>query len=224
MDKQKKKEYDAKYFAKNRDKRNQQRRDYYKANKEVETKKRKENYSKNKDMYNQSRREAYKDTNSSKYKTSKLSTWKKNGIKILDNTFDDFNSKTHCELCNKEFCEVGGKCKHNKKCLDHCHLTGYSRFTCCYTCNNYLKAIDNKRMILMLDIHRNYLTRNTYNEIQDFFEEEEEKFKCSFCSVDMTDMLDDSDKEDMKLYPYSNLTCYDCYLEEFCDENGICEM
>ena len=157
--KQKKKEYDAEYWAKNREKRNQQKRDYYKANKEVENLKRRAGWTKNKEKYNKTRRECYKDTNSSKYKNSRLLTWKRSGIKILDNTFDDYNSKTHCELCNKEFCEVGGKSKHNKKCLDHCHLTGYSRFTCCYTCNNKLKAIDSRRMILMLDIHRHYINK-----------------------------------------------------------------
>ena len=154
--KAKRKEYDAKYWAKNREKRSQQKKDYYNNNPQIVLEQRKISYRKNKEKYNENRREEYKDTNGSKYKNSKLLSWKRMGIIILNNTFEDFNSKTNCDLCNKEFCEVGGKSKHNKKCLDHCHLTGYSRFTCCYTCNNYLKKIDSKRMILMLDIHRNY--------------------------------------------------------------------
>ena len=48
-------------------------------------------------------------------------------------------------------------------------------------------------------------------------EEEEPKFKCSVCSVDMTDDLDEHDKNNMEVDSYCNLVCHDCYLKEHCD-------
>lgn len=110
-------------------------------------------YEKNKERYNETRRTVYKELGD-KYKKSRLNTWKKSGIIINKNTYDDFLNTTHCNLCNIVFCDVGGKTKTNKKCLDHDHLTGHVRCICCYKCNNYLKKYDYQRLKLMSEIHR----------------------------------------------------------------------
>ena len=71
----------------------------------------------------------------------------------------------------------------------------------------------------------NYNNVEMWNEIQYLFEveedsdeEEEPKFKCSVCSVDMTDDLDEHDKNNMEVDFYCNLVCYNCKVKEYDDE------
>ncbi len=148
-----KKIYDKNYYEKNKLKRQEQKKKYRQDNYEEQKRKNTERYKLNKEKYNKTRRDKYKMLEDT-YKKSKLSDWKRKGIIIEENSFKKFFNTKKCELCDIEFCEVGGKTKKNKKCLDHDHLTGHIRVVCCVTCNNYLKKYDNLRLKLMLELHR----------------------------------------------------------------------
>ncbi len=141
----------------------QKRREYNKRYREKQKLKDKDldkkYYEKTKDLhrhYYEKNKKAFSDKNTTQYKTRTIGRWKTNNIKINENTFEYYNNAENCELCYKKFSIIGAKGAKgsNKKCLDHCHLTGYPRFICCNTCNNYLRIIDKNRILLMLEIHR----------------------------------------------------------------------
>jgi hypothetical protein len=147
-----KKEYDRQYSLMTRER----RKEIYALNKDYKKQQQKDWVNNNPDKldkFNETRRTKYKNKGE-KFKQSKIWTWKRAGIILNDDTYEKFYNTTHCELCNKEFCEIGGKTKHNKGCLDHDHLTGHVRCICCFTCNNYLKSFDNKRFKINLELHR----------------------------------------------------------------------
>ena len=75
--------------------------------------------------------------------------WRQNGLKgDIHKIHDIFMNTNECYYCNKTF--TGG----DKKSMEHDHLSGYYRCTCCHKCNMYMKRIDTLRLKLMLDIHR----------------------------------------------------------------------
>ena len=84
----------------------------------------------------------------------KIYDWKRKGMKIYDENiiYQRYINTQNCELCNK-IMTTGNKAK-DRKCLDHDHISGYVRFVCCNTCNNYLEKVDNRRMKLHLELHR----------------------------------------------------------------------
>lgn len=53
----------------------------------------------------------------------------------------------NCNLCDISFDE-------KRKCVDHCHHSGYVRFIVCNKCNCNLGVIDNNRMKLHLELYR----------------------------------------------------------------------
>tara|TARA_R110000737_G_C14463009_1_gene465315 strand:+ start:114 stop:827 length:714 start_codon:yes stop_codon:yes gene_type:complete len=73
-----------------------------------------------------------------------------------DYYFNTFIPSTHCELCHVELNQDG--IEKTKKCLEHDHMSGYIRSICCRTCNQgQVRIFDQKRMILMVEIHRYHL-------------------------------------------------------------------
>lgn len=118
-------------------------------------KKNRERYHKNKEKYNKPRYDSYR-SGGSYYKYGIITGWKRSGIKCYDTeeTFEKYKNTSNCELCKKEFVEIGGKSKHNKKVLDHDHRSGIPRFVCCYTCNCFLRGRDNRLAEVHLELYR----------------------------------------------------------------------
>ena len=150
-----KKEYDRQYSIL----KNKRRREIYALNKEYKQKQAKEYRQNNPELfekYNETRLTKYQEKGSI-YKRAIKHGWKKAGIKVFDNTFDDYLKQDVCELCSKKFGEVGGKSRHNKKALDHDHRSGYARFICCYTCNTFLRGRDHRLAEVHLELYRRSL-------------------------------------------------------------------
>ncbi len=80
--------------------------------------------------------------------------WKRNGIIVLDNTFENYKVTTHCEICNIKL--ILGKKAKNRKCIDHDHNSGYVRNITCNTCNVKRRVVDTLKLKLHLEIHRYY--------------------------------------------------------------------
>jgi len=80
--------------------------------------------------------------------------WTRRGMKIYDENiiYQRYINTENCELCN--IMMTSGRKAKNRKCLEHDHLSGYVRFVCCNTCNNYLQIVDTRRMKLHLELHR----------------------------------------------------------------------
>jgi hypothetical protein len=135
------------------------KRELYQKHKEHYVSVQKKYREKHGDKYNATKRGKYK-TDDEKYKRIMERSWTAAGIKLTENTFEEYDKQTHCQHCNIEFCPRGGVAKTNKKSLDHCHLTGYPRNIICFKCNNYQKKIDNLKMKLMLDIHRYFKSKS----------------------------------------------------------------
>tara|TARA_R110000851_G_C12777296_1_gene534890 strand:- start:31 stop:561 length:531 start_codon:yes stop_codon:yes gene_type:complete len=124
-----KKKYDKEYHIKNKEKHKEQSREYH---------------MKNREKINMTRRKRFIEEKD--YRKMLLeSRWKSNNIKFFDNTFEKYENAKQCELCNKEI---------KTKILDHCHLSGYARFITCNLCNIKLGAVDRKKYIMLLEIHK----------------------------------------------------------------------
>jgi len=81
--------------------------------------------------------------------------WKRQGIYIHDEDaiYKRYIETKKCELCNIDLME--GNKRSDRKCLEHDHISKCVRFVCCNKCNFFIKKIDNDRMKLLLEIHRN---------------------------------------------------------------------
>ena len=109
----------------------------------------KEYYQRNKEKLNKEKRKEYSEKNKEilkekhkKYKKSPagiksqiISQWKRRGLKSdnYNELYDYYLSVNNCENCNVEL--VSGNLAANRKCLDHCHQSGYFRNILCNTCN-----------------------------------------------------------------------------------------
>jgi hypothetical protein len=74
--------------------------------------------------------------------------WKSRGLKLregesYDNIFEKVKNTTHCELCNDEFNTDEKK----RRCMDHCHDTGFFRMVLCNECNSQFGKNHNKRKL-----------------------------------------------------------------------------
>ena len=110
------------------------KKEYYKNNKEKILQQKKEYYEKNKQKIREYQREYCKTDKG--LKNSRINNWKKIGV--IDNFNDDFEilykiylSTKFCDICN---CELNTNTK-TRKCLDHCHKSGYFRNIVCNSCN-----------------------------------------------------------------------------------------
>lgn len=105
------------------------------------------------------RKKKYRERMNNNYKNQCKYKWTaRAGLKETDERFEyiynRYMTTDNCEFCNHKF---NPKIK-NQKCMDHCHLTGHFRNVICNSCNSKRGAVDRKRMLLCLDIHR-YFTR-----------------------------------------------------------------
>ena len=93
------------------------------------------------------------------YEKITINRWISYGVKCNDfkSLYDTFKEATYCYLCNVEFDNTD---KDKRKCLDHDHFSGYPRFICCDTCNKKLRKVDNRRMKVLLDLHRYFNIKN----------------------------------------------------------------
>ena len=117
------KEYNKQYYQKNKEKILQQKKEYDKKNKE----KRKE--------YMKEYNKEYKKSDNG-LKSNRICNWRQYGV--LDNFNDNYEtlykiylSTKFCDICN---CELNTNTK-TRKCLDHCHKSGYFRNIVCNSCN-----------------------------------------------------------------------------------------
>ena len=69
-----------------------------------------------------------------------------------DKFWESYQTK-NCDLCDISFDE-------KRKCVDHCHHSGYVRFIICNKCNRNLGSIDNNRMKLHLELYRYFNLKN----------------------------------------------------------------
>jgi len=146
-----KKEYDRQYSLLTR----ARRRELYQKNKQHEREQQRQYRIKNKDMYdeiNRKRNENYY-TDKNAQKGPIVRGWKSAGIRVFDDTFDNWYKTTHCESCGCELIKGKGKGK-NKKCLDHDHFSGYPRNVVCHSCNIWRRGYDNRKMKLHLELYR----------------------------------------------------------------------
>jgi len=61
--------------------------------------------------------------------------WRESGLIVndIDALYDKYVNTTNCELCNVKLCS--GNKEPNRKCMDHCHITGNFRNVVCNSCN-----------------------------------------------------------------------------------------
>ena len=103
-------------------------KEYYEKNKEKILERQKEYNEKNKEKAKEAQRK-YKQSEKGK-KSNIIRTWKRIGlIGDYDAIYDIYIASTHCELCKQPYTES------NKKCMDHCHISGEFRNICCHSCN-----------------------------------------------------------------------------------------
>jgi len=68
-------------------------------------------------------------------KIKTIYSWKRSGLIVndIDALYEKYLNTTNCELCNVTLCS-GNKAP-NRKCMDHCHITGNFRNVVCNSCN-----------------------------------------------------------------------------------------
>ena len=90
--------------------------------------------------------------------STRIYNWKRQGIKSdnYENLYLKYKNTNNCELCH---CELKGRGTF-KKCVDHCHDTGYVRNIVCGTCNNKLPIIERLHTKVLLELHRYFILHN----------------------------------------------------------------
>ena len=140
-DKEKQKAYKRQYYLDNKEKIKEKKKQYDKKYKEENKEKTRE--------YNLTYWELpeYK-------KLISIKNWKRQGIKSdnYDKLYDYYLSVETCDLCD---INIQGK---QKKCLDHCHRTGYMRNVVCQKCNLQKPKYERLYTEVLLDLHR-YFSR-----------------------------------------------------------------
>ena len=157
--KEERKEYNKKYYEKNRQKILLQKKEYAKR-KEDEIKqkqvahreKHRERLAANCKKWRKENPDKIKKYNESEHgiKINKKHEWKRHGVNIDD--FEEMYKRhisiTNCEVCNC-LLTIDKKITPTTKCLDHNHITGYYRHTICNNCNVDRGIIDKKyRMVI----------------------------------------------------------------------------
>lgn len=137
----------------NKEKILKQKAEYYLINKEILQEKNKEYWLKNKEPLKIKSKKYYNDNKEEIILRSKNNSYKR----LYGITVDDFNLKlltqnNKCEICNKEFTDIGDAC------LDHNHRSGVIRGILCRNCNWALGAVKENPVIINNMI--NYLMKN----------------------------------------------------------------
>jgi hypothetical protein len=81
-------------------------------------------------------------------KISRLNAWKQAGL-ICDNIeelYEHYINTWECDNCGVEL--VSGNYGANRRCLDHCHITGKFRNILCHTCNIQRGLDDRSNLIV----------------------------------------------------------------------------
>ena len=136
--KQRRKERDAKYYIRNKEKINKRNAEYAKNNKEKIKEINAKYYQKDKIRITERIKEYNKTPDG--FKTIKKGSWKQMGINIdnFDELYEKYLSTTNCENCNVKL-SSGGYNSITTKCLDHNHETGEFRNILCHLCNIRIK-------------------------------------------------------------------------------------
>jgi len=135
--KQRKKESNARYRAKNKEKAKNYGQEYYKKNKE-----KKNAQSCRWNTENKEKRKEIVAKNQKKFPHIVFKCkWKHRGIIWKDDDefmeiWDKYSKATHCQNCNVEF--KTDSTKMLIKCLDHCHESGKFRQIICNHCNLHI--------------------------------------------------------------------------------------
>ena len=119
---QKHKEYYKEYREKNKEHRKEYNKEWYKNNQE------------HKKEYKKEYNKQYLQTATAK-KSGTISRWKQLGL-ICDNyeeLYKHYINTFECDNCGVEL--VSGLYGNNKRCMDHCHITGKFRNILCNMCN-----------------------------------------------------------------------------------------
>jgi len=136
--------YDKKYYEKNKEKILKQRKERYEKNKEEILERQQkynqtENGKKTQQKYKQSEKgkesdKRYAQTEKGK-KASRIKKWKQMKVNCddWDALYEYYINCWECENCGVELIE--GNYGNNKRCLDHCHITGLFRNVLCHSCN-----------------------------------------------------------------------------------------
>jgi len=132
------------YFKEYREKNKEHKKEYYEKNKEHYKQLGKEYREKNKESikeYRENNKEYYKEydkeyrqTDAGK-KSNLISKWKQTGL-ICDNyeaLYEKYINTFECDNCGIEL--VSGMYGANRRCMDHCHITGKFRNILCHVCN-----------------------------------------------------------------------------------------
>ena len=93
----------------------------------------KERYENNKEHIDKLSKE-YKQTDAGK-KSHLISAWKQKGLMCdnINELYEHYINTFECENCGVEL--VTGNTAPNRRCMDHCHITGKFRNILCHTCN-----------------------------------------------------------------------------------------
>jgi len=126
-----------KYYEKNKEKIKEQRKEsdkrYAQSEKGKETRQKYKQSEKGKEQVKKIQEE-YRLTEAGK-KSFRISGWKQMKVNCddWDELYEYYKNCWECENCGVELIE--GNYGNNKRCLDHCHITGKFRNVLCHYCN-----------------------------------------------------------------------------------------
>jgi len=117
------------YYEKNKEKYKEQVKKYNQSEADKEVKQKYKQSEKRKKALKK-----YAQTEKGK-KSYRINRWKFNGVKSdnFDELYEYYINCWECENCGVELVE--GNYGNNKRCLDHCHITGKFRNVICHYCN-----------------------------------------------------------------------------------------
>jgi len=151
------KKYQKEYREKNKEKHKEYCKQYYQDNRDKLL-----NSQKERDKLRQDEIKKYV-RSKSRLKSSRIRHWREYNM-LYDGTMEElhelYDNTKECQLCHFKFNEDNSKNNHDRKVAEHDHLSRYFRSICCQRCNMKVAAVDRKRYILLLEIHR-YHNTNT---------------------------------------------------------------
>tara|TARA_R110002012_G_scaffold45729_4_gene121351 strand:+ start:179 stop:595 length:417 start_codon:yes stop_codon:yes gene_type:complete len=107
-------------------------------------------------------------------KCNTINAWKCRGLKeskeFIDQIYEEYLNSEECQLCGEPYSE------HNRKEMEHNHLTGEFRNICCKRCNMWKtdKAVKNITWDKDSNKYRVQIKRNYKNVLNKFYKTEEE--------------------------------------------------
>ena len=87
-------------------------------------------------------------------KVKQKSAWKCKGIKnVNDEMYNEWLTTENCNICNCILID-SKRANPQRRCLDHCHISGYKRFICCNECNKQIGVRDRLHQVVLLQLNR----------------------------------------------------------------------